>query len=49
MEKNPNLVNFTEDTVRRICDLTDQLLARQISAEIGKEIIVTTDRLQTAI
>lgn len=45
----PTFENFTEDTIRRICDLTDQLLARQISAEIGKEIIVTTDRLQNAI
>lgn len=45
----PTFENFTEDTITKIDTLTNQLLARQISAEIGKEIIVTTDRLQNAI
>lgn len=45
----PTFENFTEDTITKIDTLTTQLLAKQISAEIGKEIIVTTDKLQTAI
>lgn len=40
--KQSNLVNYTEDTEKKMYDLTAQLLASQISKETGLEINVTT-------
>lgn len=34
--------NFTDETAVKILTLTDQLLARQLSKELGIEIKVTT-------
>lgn len=47
--EQPKFVNFTEDTAKRIFDLTAQLLAKQLSEEMGVEITVTTELTPKAI